>query len=276
MEISAMQINIKKQSELNTFSLDILCNRYVSVGSDWNCENVINAFSRLYYIESGCGKLYFDDEEIMLTPGNVYFIPTGTRFSYHCTDENFMCKLFFHLSLISPKDQYDLFSNIKKGIYSLSFQEANACNIFDIYRNDDYTSLLGLKTILYNTLVAFYAKYNWGNTEIKKYPLQVLNIMEYIQSHLSIGLTIKEISDTLFLSESSVSKSFKAETGITIGTYIDNLIFTKANQLLLDKNNSLRDISTSLGFCDQFYFSRRFKEKFGMSPQQYRRSQLQF
>ena len=30
-------------------------------------------------------------------------------------------------------------------------------------------------------------------------------------------------------------------------------------------------ISERYGFCDQFYFSRRFKEKFGVTPQKYRK-----
>lgn len=269
-----MQINIKKQPDLNKFSLDMLCSSYVSVGIDWNCENVINAFSRLYYIESGCGKIVFNGREFELTPGNVYFIPAGTCFSYHCTDETAMKKLYFHLSLISPKDHYDLFSNIEKGVYSISFQEANSCNIFDIYTKDDYTNLLTLKSMIYNTIVAFYAKYNWDNTEIKQYSQQILNVMKYVQEHLSVSLTVKEIAEALFLSEGTVSKKFKSETGLTIGTYIDNLIFTKANQLLLNKHLSIRDISTELGFCDQFYFSRRFKEKFGRSPQQYRKEEI--
>lgn len=271
-----MQINLKKQTELNDFSLDILCNQYVRVGSDWNSENVINAFSRLYYIESGSGKIYFNDRETILTPGNIYFIPTGTRFSFHCTDETAMKKLYFHLSLISQKDHCDLFSNIKKGVYPLSFQEANACNIFDVYNRDDYTNLLTLKSIIYNTIVAFYTKYSWDNIEMKQYSQHILNVMSYIQSHLSISLTVKEIAEALFLSEGTVSKKFKSETGITVGTYIDNLIFTKANQLLLNKHCSIRDISAELGFCDQFYFSRRFKEKFGRSPKQYRKDEILF
>ena len=271
-----MQINLKNRPDLNNFSLDIIFNQYVSVGSDWNHENCTSFFSRLYYIESGCGRLYHNGKETLLLPGNIYFIPTGTCFSYHCTDETTMKKLFFHLLLIYTKEQHDIFSDIAPGIYSITADEANSYNIFKLYHNDDYSSLLSLKSIIFNTLGAFYDKYNWNNVEIKQYSRTVHKIMEYIQTHLSMSLTIKEIADALFLSEGTISKVFKTEKGITIGEYIDTLIFTKANHLLLKDDYTLKDISHELGFCDQFYFSRRFKEKFGHSPQQYRKTSVLF
>lgn len=271
-----MQVNLKKQPDLNAFSLDIICNQYVTVGSEWNYPNVTSFFSRLYYIEDGCGILYFNGKETLLAPGNVYFIPTGTCISFHCTDKTPMKKLFFHLALILPKEQYDLFSNIEKGIYSIPMNDATSHNIFDIYQKDDYISLLSLKSIIFSTIMAFYNKYHWNTFEIKQYSKSVLKIMNYIQKNLSMRLTVKEIADALFLSEGTVSKNFKSETGITIGSYIDTLIFSKANHLLLKKDYAIKEISHELGFCDQFYFSRRFKERFGCSPQQYREFEVLF
>ena len=57
-----------------------------------------------------------------------------------------------------------------------------------------------------------------------------------------------------------------------MGEYINDTIMFEAGQLLLKTGLSVLAVSEKYGFSDQFYFSRRFKEKFGMSPLKYRQS----
>ena len=59
--------------------------------------------------------------------------------------------------------------------------------------------------------------------------------------------------------------------GITIGKYIDGIVLLTAKERLADKSYDISTISDDLGFCDTFYFSRRFKESFGRTPNQYRK-----
>ena len=60
------------------------------------------------------------------------------------------------------------------------------------------------------------------------------------------------------------------ETGKTVGQYLDNLLWAEAKRRLLLSDASVRAISEELGFCDQFYFSRRFRQLFGVTPSYYR------
>ena len=86
-----------------------------------------------------------------------------------------------------------------------------------------------------------------------------------------VQLTTKELAEQLFICESTLCKKFKNEVGVTIGTYIDDLIFFNAEKMLLKTKWSINQISETLGFCDQFYFSRRFKHKYGQTPLEYRK-----
>ena len=47
--------------------------------------------------------------------------------------------------------------------------------------------------------------------------------------------------------------------------------FDNCHKIVEVCNLSALEISERLGFCDQFYFSRRFKEKYGSSPREYRK-----
>ena len=45
----------------------------------------------------------------------------------------------------------------------------------------------------------------------------------------------------------------------------------RCEELLCDTDLSLSEISERFGFCDQFYFSRRFKAKYGETPRDTRK-----
>ena len=98
--------------------------------------------------------------------------------------------------------------------------------------------------------------------------------MDYIHRNTRINLSTELVSENLFISKSKLRKDFKKETGISIGKYIDDMVFFKAKRLLSKGYFSINDISQKLGFCDQFYFSRRFKERFGDPPSEYRKKIL--
>lgn len=72
------------------------------------------------------------------------------------------------------------------------------------------------------------------------------------------------------MSPSTLAKRFKAETGTTLGRYLDGLLLQKAQQKLLSTDEPIGRIAEALGFCDQFYFSRYFKQRRQETPSRYR------
>lgn len=63
---------------------------------------------------------------------------------------------------------------------------------------------------------------------------------------------------------------FYRQSGITIGKYIRQCLFSKAVLLLVLTRKSILDISLELGFSSQQSFSRAFKKEFSLSPKKYR------
>lgn len=269
-----MQTNIQTIHVLNIFNLDILVHRHVRVEEDWNYSNIVSSFSRLYYVKEGAAEIYCNGKEIPLVPGNVYFVPAGACASYHCAKGSHMEKLFFHIALLSAEN-HDLLSDLPKEVFTLSFEQARCEQIFRLYSEPNYMTLLALRAILYETLVRFYIQFSFPVPEIKTYSPVTRNVMRFLQNHFSADLTIECIAEANFVSKSYLSKLFKKETGISIGKYIDDLaVFHAKKMLITEKERSIQQICTTLGFHDQAYFSRRFKEKCGLSPAQYRKEQM--
>ena len=66
---------------------------------------------------------------------------------------------------------------------------------------------------------------------------------------------------------------FKDITGQIPLHYLTKLRIEKAKHLLMTTNDRVFEISQSVGFNNEYYFNRRFKEHVGISPGQYRRNQ---
>ena len=97
----------------------------------------------------------------------------------------------------------------------------------------------------------------------------VSKAINYINKNLSETLTIKDIADAIFVSESTLTKHMRKELGTTVNNYIDDLILTLAAQMIAEGQYSLNAISNRFGFCDQFYFSRKFKALVGKTFTRY-------
>jgi transcriptional regulator GlxA family with amidase domain len=48
----------------------------------------------------------------------------------------------------------------------------------------------------------------------------------------------------------------------------------KAEQMLKNSTMSVAEISERLGFSEQFYFSKCFKQNFGLPPREYRKTKI--
>ena len=99
----------------------------------------------------------------------------------------------------------------------------------------------------------------------------VTKAVAFIRQNLSVKLSNTQIAEYAGVSVSTLTKRFQRELSMSVHDYIENLVFSEAVRLIRQSDVSIGQISEKFGFCDQFYFSRRFKEKIGTAPRSYRR-----
>lgn len=251
----------------NNLEITVCGSGYAEVSDDWHAENVCSPFSRIYYIVSGEGFLKSETQFLKLTAGRCYFIPLGLTYDYWCSDN--LCQLYFHINATEPGGK-DLFEN------AASFSEFEPKkhiidSICDMYLSNSFQNSFYMKAYLELALAEFIKNYRIQGFSEDNYSPEIFKAVQYIGNNPSVRLTTAEIADSLFISASKLSKEFKHETGMPIGKYIDDLIFQKAVFLLSKTERSVKSISDELGFCDQFYFSRRFRQRFDETPLAYRK-----
>ncbi len=94
----------------------------------------------------------------------------------------------------------------------------------------------------------------------------------YIDTHLSENISLETMAATAKISPYYLSKIFKEEKGENFITYLNSSRLEKARELLSDTRMSIKEISAQTGYKDQNYFSRLFRNKFGMTPTEFRTS----
>lgn len=94
--------------------------------------------------------------------------------------------------------------------------------------------------------------------------------IHFMGENLERRLTLHEVADYAGLSPSFLSAKFKNRTGYGPLAYFNMMKVRKACELLDTTPMKLNQISSKLGFEDQFYFSRLFSKIMGMAPSAYR------
>jgi len=94
--------------------------------------------------------------------------------------------------------------------------------------------------------------------------------IQFMKTRLTERFTVEDLSCRHSLSVSHFSNLFRRETGTSPLDYFIQLKMQRACQLLYGTSIKIKDIASSLGYEDAFYFSRLFKKMMGLSPEQYR------
>ena len=76
-------------------------------------------------------------------------------------------------------------------------------------------------------------------------------------------------TDELFFENSYIRRVYKLQTHKTIIQRLEEIRMEKAKQLLMEKHYKNSDIAEMTGYCDQYYFSKRFKLYYGCSPSEF-------
>ncbi len=86
------------------------------------------------------------------------------------------------------------------------------------------------------------------------------------------NLALPQIARRVGVSPSHLVRVFQAHLGRSPMRYLAEMRIRSAQTLLLRSNLSIKEISFMVGFRDQLYFSRVFRQETGMSPRAYRKA----
>ncbi len=97
------------------------------------------------------------------------------------------------------------------------------------------------------------------------------DIIYYIYKYIDTHINLDELSEDLGVSKFHMHRIFKNEFGKNVYESIKSIRLQKASSLLLtNKNSTITQIAKMCGYSSQTSFSKVFKEKFLMTPKEWR------
>ena len=97
------------------------------------------------------------------------------------------------------------------------------------------------------------------------------DIMFYIYTHIDINIDIEGLSYDLGISKFYMHRVFKEAFGKNIYENIKSIRLQKASNLLItNKYSTISNIANMCGYSSQTSFLRVFKERFGMTPKEWK------
>ena len=113
---------------------------------------------------------------------------------------------------------------------------------------------------------------SYHNVISKKFETRINKVCTYIQNHYSESISLKQVSDLVFMTESNFCKFFKKATSTTFSDYLNDLRINEACHLLLSSEDTVSKIAHNCGFESLSYFNRVFLRKKGITPTGFRRA----
>ena len=102
-----------------------------------------------------------------------------------------------------------------------------------------------------------------------EYSPAVKEMVSVIEENYGMRLGLDGFSDRFRLTPEYLSNLFAKETGMTFSNYLKKVRIEKAKELILNTDMKIYEVAYSVGYPDQMYFSKVFKEYTGVSAKQY-------
>lgn len=95
------------------------------------------------------------------------------------------------------------------------------------------------------------------------------HMLAFIYEHIADPqLSVENLADELSLSRSQLYRKIKALTGLKSNEFIRNIRLEKARELLAQPNTNVNAVSHKVGFSSPSYFTKCYKDHFGILPTQ--------
>lgn len=96
------------------------------------------------------------------------------------------------------------------------------------------------------------------------------DMLDYIHQNYIQPITIQDVAGAANISKNECFRCFSELSKMTPVEYVNKFRLLQASQLLLTTEKSMSDICFMTGFNNTSYFSKKFKDQYGVSPKTYR------
>lgn len=240
--------------------------RVAETGASWPHYH---SLYEIYFLEEGNCTYIIDDKVYNVQSGDIVIIPDGiihhtkydnikhSRILINCT-----CKYIpaFLQSDISHENYLYRNPLIAEEVRKIFEKIENEYNLKDSFSDE---------IISCHTQSLFYLlmRNNEYCIDIDDGNRLIEQAVAYIKENFASDITLSSLAKKFSVSPEHFSRLFKKETGLGFSKYLNSLRLQYAEQLLRSADGqNITKVAEICGFDDSNYFSKKFKEVYGVSP----------
>ncbi|GAS82626.1 AraC family transcriptional regulator [Paenibacillus amylolyticus] len=228
--------------------------------------------------EEGDGRLYIGHEQFPFTTGCVYPLSPGEGYQIEHRNDS---ELKY---IVVAFDVIHILTGDPELFTRTVFEHRNQLNGYP------YAPLNGLLEQMY--VIRNYktdAEYSHLNAQFQRWMEMIItrytspkteqsmearlhSTIQYVDDHYAEEITVQKLARLAEIRPAQYTTLFRQLTGHKPLDYVNHVRIKHAKEWLRKSDEPLRDIASRVGFKDEYYFSRRFRQMTGLSPRQYDRS----
>lgn len=139
--------------------------------------------------------------------------------------------------------------------------------LYDSYRGERADHFVSIHSQLHE-LLQFLSEHRL-EANLEKVDPALERSISYMQRFMSEGISMDHLAKIAGLTPSSYSRSFKKAKGMSPTDYLNRLRIEEAKKQLSVENCVLKEVAESVGYGNEYYFSRKFKQMLGIAPSIY-------
>lgn len=231
-----------------------------------------------FYCVAGTGYIVTDGRKFTLHKNTAICIPQHSAHSYFSSEGDPWSILWVHFN--GEDARYYPIDHVEP----ISFHSTHFTNqmlflfdqIFTIAENSySMENFIFMSHTLQMILSETYFRDSLSD-EHGKYNKYLNPIIKYLHANSSRTITLQELADEFNLSKSYLNALFKNYLQTTPINYFISIKMKEACRLLRSTNDTVKIIAANLGYDDSYYFSYLFKKIVGVSPSDFRKSDMIF
>ena len=242
-------------------------------------------FDKILVFFKGNITYTIEGKSYSLIPGDIILVPQGDSHKVESYDNSIYERLVIYLSpqylsnveengislrecFLRVKERYSNVIRFKeKGESTLSALAKQMRKMIRQKEKQDFDNLFQ-RTILLQFLISLNREMSEESIHFvntNRCNKKIVEIIQYINNHLTEEINIDSLSESFYISKYHMMRQFKAETGYTIGNYINQKRLLYARELL-KQGESVTKVYLDSGFKEHSTFVRAYKQMFGEVP----------
>lgn len=244
-----------------------------------NLQNIMGTYQQLNRLEQ---YLYFFPQSKILTMAQVLTTEQPLEFSQV---SGYMDQLLGHLLIKDYARTQQTLSQLyydylmaTKNTMMVKYIREQLCMVFRLLNNVELHDWRSAEEMFadctniqhdHGLIQKYCAQYCKQDGEAGQSHVKTVQALRYIIAHYTENIAMEDVANDLQISPSYFSRIFKRCMGVGFVDYLNALRMANAKSLIQSGATNVVQLAHGVGFADARYFSRVFKQYFGMSPSAY-------